>query len=210
MRHWAKKHELLQQLAQEVTGMRAALLRVVRAEDVSALNSDNLAFKDAFVRVIDTSEARRQQIAELLMKQGEEERGRGAMDKAACLFEKGIAARGSELCADDKAGRDRVIEMRRALLAVGGGGGGEYEGNAERSEAAVRKGKLATDLAGQGKYEEAIKLYEEARDLFVQVSPHPDCAECRIRSCSSCCRVSVLGCHGMCHSVLVSSGKRQV
>ena len=146
--------------------MRAALLRVVRAEDVSALNSDNLAFKDAFVRVIDTSEARRQQIAELLMKQGEEERGRGAMDKAACLFEKGIAARGSELCADDKAGRDRVIEMRRALLAVGGG---ECEGNAERSEAAVRKGNLALALAGQGKYDEAIKLYEEARDIFVQV-----------------------------------------
>jgi tetratricopeptide (TPR) repeat protein len=198
VRHWAKKHELLQQLAQEVTGMRAALLRVVRAEDVSALNSDNLAFKDAFVRVIDTSEARRQQIAELLMKQGEEERGRGAMDKAACLFEKGIAARGSELCADDKAGRDRVIEMRRALLAVGGGGGGEYEGNAERSEAAVRKIELAADLFGQGKYEEAIKLFEESRDILVQVSPHPDCAECRIRSCSSCCRVSVLGWHGMC------------
>ena len=88
-----------------------------------------------------------------------------------CLFEKGIAARGSELCADDQAGRDRVIEMRRALLAVGGG---EREGNAERREAAGRKVELANDLLGQDKYEEAIKLYEEARNIFVQVSPHPD------------------------------------
>ena len=44
----------------------------------------------------------------------------------------------------------------------------EGEGNAH-IKAAWSKMQLADDLNDQGEHEEAIKLYEEARDMFVQV-----------------------------------------
>ena len=167
MRHWANRHKLADKFAQNIEDMHVALHGVVEAVSVAEVNANNLVYKDAFVQVIDTSEHWRQKLAELLMKQGEEARARGNAKEAAKLFEEAIAARGTELCADVKAGRDRVIEMRRALLQVRGGG--EGEGDDDMEEAASSKMELADDLKGQGKYEEALKLYEEARDMFIKV-----------------------------------------
>ena len=173
MRHWANRHKLADKFAQNIEDMHVALQGVVEAVSVAEVNANNLVYKDAFVHVIDTSEHWRQKLAELLMKQGEEARARGNAKEAAKLFEEAIAARGTELCADVKAGRDRVIEMRRVLLQVRGGGEGEGEGEGEgggdMEEAASSKMELAHDLEGQGKYEEALKLYEEARDMFIKV-----------------------------------------
>ena len=145
---------------------------VVESVSVAELNSNNECYKKAFTGVIDTSDDCRQKLAELLMKQGEEAREHGNAQEAAKLFEKAIKARGPELCADVKAGRDRVIEMRRALHQVLGGG--EGEGNADMEEAARIKAawskfNLVLDLQKQGEYEEAIKLYEEARDMLIKV-----------------------------------------
>ena len=165
MRHWANRHELVDKSAENIEDMHAALQGVVSSVSVAELNSNNLVYKEAFTSVIDTSEEWRLKLAELLMKQGEEARERGNVEEAVWLFEKAIAARGPELCADVKEGRDRVIEMRRSLLDMEDKG----EGNADLEEAARSKMELASDLQDQGEYEEAIKLYEEARDMFVQV-----------------------------------------
>ena len=165
MQHWANRHQLVYKSAQNVEDMQAALQRVVSSVSVAKLNSNNLVHKEAFTSVIDTSEDWRQKLAELLMKQGEETRKRVNVEEAAKLFQKAIAARGTELCADVKVVRDRVIEMRRALLEVRGGG--EVEGNNDMEQAAWSKMRLADDLKNQGEYEEAIKLYEEECDAEV-------------------------------------------
>ena len=161
MRHWANRHKLVDTSAKNIEDMRGALQGVVSSVRVAELNANNLCYKEAFTTIIDTSEDWRQKLAELLMKQGDAARERGNVEEAAKLFEKAIAARGPELCADVKAGRDRVIEMRRALLGVHG------EGDMEAT--AWSKMDLANNLDDQGEYEEALKLYDEARDMFVQV-----------------------------------------
>jgi tetratricopeptide (TPR) repeat protein len=167
VRHWAHRHKVVDTSAKNIEDMRGALQGVVSSVRVAELNANNLCYKEAFTTIIDTSEDWRQKLAELLMKQGDAARERGNVEEAAKLFEKAIAARGPELCADVKAGRDRVIEMRRALLAVRGGG--ERMGHDDMKEAAWIKMKLAIDLSNRGEYEEAITLYEEARDMSVQV-----------------------------------------
>ena len=167
MRHWANRHKLVDTSAKNIEDMRGALQGVVSSVRVAELNANNLCYKEAFTTIIDTSEDWREKLAELLMKQGDTARERGNVEEAAKLFEKAIAARGPELCADVKAGRDRVIEMRRALLRVHGGG--EDGDDADMEEAARSKMELADDLKDQGEYEEALKLYDEARDMFVQV-----------------------------------------
>ena len=82
MRHWAHRHKLVDMSAKNIEDMRGALQGVVSSVRVAELNANNLCYKEAFTTIIDTSEDWRQKLAELLMKQGEEERGRGAMDKA--------------------------------------------------------------------------------------------------------------------------------
>ena len=67
---------------------------------------------------MDLSEARRVEVAEALWEHSQAARSAGQMEDAGALLEKAIDARGPVLCADLKAGRDRVIEMRRALVAL--------------------------------------------------------------------------------------------
>ena len=141
--------------------MRAALQAVVAEVEASKLN-DNEQFGTIFGRVIEVSEEKRQEVAESVWQDGEAARGRGEVDAAAALFEKAIDARGRGLCADDKQGRDRIVAMRRVLMEVRGGG-------REKEEQAWDKMALASDLKGQGTFEEALALYQEALELFTEV-----------------------------------------
>ena len=108
--------------------------------------------------------------AEALWEHSQAARSAGQMEDAGALLEKAIDARGPVLCADLKAGRDRVIEMRRALVAL------RVDG--DKAQAARDKIKLASDLENRGEYEEALVLYEEAVAGFIEVHghDHPDVA----------------------------------
>ena len=163
VRHWAKRQELLERLAPEIAGMRAALQAVVADVEASKLN-DNELFGAVFARVIEVSEEKRQELAEAVWQDGEAARGRGEADATAALalFEKAIDARGRGLCADDKQGRDRIVAMRRVLMEARGG-------EDDKREQARAKMALASDLDDQGVFEEALALYQEALELFTEV-----------------------------------------
>ena len=165
VRHWAKRQELLERLAPEIADMRAALQAVVAEVEASKLN-DNEQFGTIFGRVIEVSEEKRQEVAEAVWQDGEAARGRGEADAAAALFEKAIDARGRGLCADDKQGRDRIVAMRRVLMEAKGG---EEDKPRHQREQARAKYALASDLVGQGEFEEALALYREELELFTEV-----------------------------------------
>ena len=131
VRHWSKRQQLHERLAPEVDAMRAALQTVVEQAVPSELN-DNTNFGVWVGRVIDASEAQRRQLAEAVWQDGEAALARGEAGEAAALFGKAIDARGRGLCADEKEGRDRVVEMRRVMMRAMGGGGG-WIGNATPS-----------------------------------------------------------------------------
>ena len=162
VRHWCKRQELLTTLADEIAGMHDVLQASVAKLDLDNINAENKAFADGFDLVIDTSEDQRQKAAEALWRRGEEARGEAAV--AVRWFEKAIAARGSELCADDQAGRDRVATMRRVLMEVR-----RDEGVRSIKDQANDKMSLGLLLAGKGQYDEAVKLYQEAVELYMQV-----------------------------------------
>jgi hypothetical protein len=92
--------------------MRDSLRAVVAATDARTLH-DNTAFAEAFARVLDESELQRVILAETVWKDGLQARERGEVEEAAKLFEAAIDGRGKGLCDDVKAGRDRVVDMRR-------------------------------------------------------------------------------------------------
>ena len=168
MRHWCKKQELLTTLADEIAGMHDALQAAVAELDLEKINAENKAFADGFDLVIDTSEGKRQKAAEALWRRGEEARqARGEAAAAVRWFEKAIAARGSELCADDQAGRERVTTMRRVLMEVR-----RDEGGGSMQDQAEDKVSLGLLLDEQGQYDEAVKLYQEAVELYMQVHHH--------------------------------------
>ena len=127
VRHWSKRQQLHERLAPEVDAMRAALQTVVEQAVPSELN-DNDKFGAHVARVIDASEEKRRQLAEALWEGGKAALARGEAGEAAALFDKAIDARGRGLCADEKEGRDRVVEMRRARMRATGGGGDKEEG----------------------------------------------------------------------------------
>ena len=161
VRHWCKRQQLLERLAPEVDALRAALQAVVEGAVPSELN-DNTTFGVWVGRVIDASEAQRRQLAEAVWQDGEAALQRGEAGEAAALFDKAIDARGRGLCADEKAGRDRVVEMRRARMRATGGG-------EDKEEEADAKLALANDLKDQGAYDEALELYYQAVELYTQV-----------------------------------------
>jgi tetratricopeptide (TPR) repeat protein len=161
VRHWAKRQELLERLAQDIEDMRTVLQAVV-AETVASELNDNEHFGVVFGRVIEVSEDKRRELAEAVWQDGEAARGRGETDEAAALFEKAIDARGRGLCADDKEGRDRIVAMRRVVIEATGVGG-------DKEKQAQAKFALASDLEDQGDYEEALALYQEALELFTEV-----------------------------------------
>ena len=103
--------------------MRAGLQAVVAATDARTLK-DNTAFAEAFGRVLDTSDEDRKDLTEAVWEHGLQARESGEVEEAGKLFEAAIDGRGKGLCDDDKAGRDRVVEMRGELLALLAGGGG--------------------------------------------------------------------------------------
>ena len=166
VRHWSKRQQLHERLAPEVDAMRAALQTVVEQAVPSELN-DNTNFGVWVGRVIDASEAQRRQLSEAVWQDGEAALARGETGEAAALFTKAIDARGRGLCADEKEGRDRVVEMRRARMRATGGGG-------DKKEEADAKFALANDLDEQGAYQEALELYYQAVELYTQVGGH-DC-----------------------------------
>ena len=97
-------------------------MAVVAASDAGSLN-DNATFAQVFGRVIDTAEDERVKLTEAVWADGIRARESAEVEEAAKLFEAAIHARSKGLCADVKAGRDRVIEMRQELLALPGEGG---------------------------------------------------------------------------------------
>jgi len=166
--------------------MRDSLRAVVAATDARMLH-DNTAFAEAFARVLDESELQRVILAETVWKDGLQARERGDVEEATMLFEAAIDGRGKGLCDDIKAGRDRVVDMRRELLAlhvgVGGAAGGVWdllggflgrcaccsllapplvEDNDQKEKVAKGKYELASDLHARGDYDDALALYEEA------------------------------------------------
>jgi tetratricopeptide (TPR) repeat protein len=173
--------------------MRACLEDIVAEYDASKLN-DNSVFEQVFGRVMDGSEDTRVKVAEAVWKDGVEAHERGDVEEATKLFEAAIDGRCKGLCSDIKEGRDRVVEMRRELLAlhagqvVGGGGDGGvwdllggffahcaccprpapslFEDNDYKIKVAGEKHRLASDLDDRGDYDQALALYEEARVLF--------------------------------------------
>ena len=165
VRHWSKRQQLHERLAPEVDAMRAALQTVVEQAVPSELN-DNTNFGVWVGRVIDASEAQRRQLAEGVWQDGEAALARGEAGEATALFGKAIDARGRGLCADEKEGRDRVVEMRRVMMRVTGGGG-------DKKEEADAKLTLANDLNNQGAFDEALELYYQAVELYTQVGHRP-------------------------------------
>jgi tetratricopeptide (TPR) repeat protein len=176
--------------------MRASLLAVVAATDARTIN-DNTAFAEALARVLATSEADRVNLAETVWENGLQARERGEEEEAAKLFEAAIDGRGKGLCDDIKAGRDRVVDMRRELLAlhvgVGGAAGGVWEllggflgrcaccsllapslieDNDYKEKVAKGKYELASDLHARGDYDDALALYEEALVLYTEACGH--------------------------------------
>ena len=180
--------------------MRGGLLVVVAATDARTLN-DNTAFAEAFGRVLKKSEHDRVNLAETVWMDGVQARERGEVEEAAMLFEAAIDGRGKGLCDDIKEGRDRVVEMRRELLAlhagqvVGGGGAGGvwdllggffgrcaccprpapslFEDKDYKIKVAGEKHGLALDLQDRGDYDQALALYEEARVVFTEAATTP-------------------------------------
>ena len=88
--------------------------------DASKLN-DNSVFEQVFGRVMDGSEDTRVKVVEAVWKDGVEAHERGEVEEATKLLEAAIDGRGKGLCSDIKEGRDRVVEMRRELLALHAG-----------------------------------------------------------------------------------------
>ena len=172
VRHWASRQQVSASLSAKMDAMQADLRVTLGAATVESLN-DNAGFVDVFERVMDLSEARRVEVAEALWENSQAAHSAGQMEDAGALLEKAIDARGPALCADLKAGRDRVIDMRRALVAlrVDGWGG-------DKAQAARDKRMLADDLKDRGDFEEALVLYEEAVAGFIEVhgQDHPDVA----------------------------------
>ena len=163
VRHWASRQQVSASLSAKMDAMQADLRVTLGAATVESLN-DNAGFVDVFERVMDLSEARRVEVAEALWENSQAARSAGQMEDAGALLEKAIDARGPALCADLKAGRDRVIEMRRALVAL------RVDG--DKAQAARDKMKLASDLDDRGEYEEALVLYEEAVAGLIEVHGH--------------------------------------
>ena len=175
--------------------MRDSLRAVVAATDARTLH-DNTAFAEAFARVLDESELQRVILAETVWKDGLQARERGDVEEATMLFEAAIDGRGKGLCDDIKAGRDRVVDMRRELLTlhVGGGAVGGVgdllggflgrcaccsllapsliEDNDYKEKVAWGKYNLASDLDDRGDYDDALALYEEALLLFTEACGH--------------------------------------
>ena len=163
VRHWASRQQVSASLSAKMDAMQADLRVTLGAATVESLN-DNAGFVDVFERVMDLSEARRVEVAEALWENSQAARSAGQMEDAGALLEKAIDARGPALCADLRAGRDRVIDMRRALVAMRADG--------DKAQAAWDKMKLASDLKDRGEYEEALVLYEEAVAGFIEVHGH--------------------------------------
>ena len=163
VRHWASRQQVSASLSAKMDAMQADLRVTLGAATVQSLN-DNAGFVDVFERVMDLSEARRVEVAEALCEHSQAAHSAGQMEDAGALLEKAIDARGPALCADLKAGRDRVIDMRRALVAL------RVDG--DKAQAARDKMKLASDLDDRGEYEEALVLYEEAVAGLIEVHGH--------------------------------------
>ena len=143
--------------------MHGALQKVVDDATPEHLNN-NKGFVEVFVDAIDKSEEKRVELVEELWKKGEEcleaESKAGQNKDAKALLEIAMDGRGKSLCADIKAGRDRVITMRRRLK--------ELRGFDDKQQNALDNMRLAKDLHDQGKHTEAMTLYREAAELFKQ------------------------------------------
>jgi len=180
VRYWAHQNKLLECLGAQMTRMRSALQTEVDDAEAHIVNN-NSGLATVFERIINTSEEHRIIIAEMVWTEGKVAKARGEVSAAVKLFEIAIEARGIGLCADSKAGRDRVVEMRQQVLldrwgkGVGGGADGvlvmreEGSGWGGTEQDAVDKFNLARNLLDSGDYDEAVALYQEAIALFTEV-----------------------------------------
>ena len=189
-KHWARKHQgLVPRLHDQIVGAARLLLDEVRDAELPVLNS-NSGYGRMFERLMDGWEKEVLLMVEGLREDGEAAKRAGDLATAGRRFEQAIDAV-RQPCADGKAARDHVIAMRRVLLELDGADcrqnrrqtasvagvprnlyfndvrNKDHHGQAQNAEGlrilqvAAHKVDLATDLKKQGRYEEALQLFQE-------------------------------------------------